>query len=160
MTPKTYSKTQVALHWIVVLLVLFQVFLNDEIVRIWTGRMDGTLPNQVTPNLHVAVGLLIFALAVWRLILRLRRGVPAPPATEHPALRLVASATHVLFYVLLLGMPIFGSVAWFFGVNVAAQAHSLAGKILIALVLLHTLAALAQHLWFKTDVLKRMLGRT
>lgn len=160
MTPKTYSKTQVALHWTVVVLVLFQVFLHDDIVRIWTGRMDGTLPNEVTPNLHAAVGLLIFALVVWRLVLRLRRGVPAPPATEHPALRLVASATHILFYVLLLGMPISGSVAWFLGKDVAAQAHSLAGKILVALVLLHALAALVQHFWFKTDVLKRMLGRT
>jgi cytochrome b561 len=36
----------------------------------------------------------------------------------------------------------------------------LAGKILVALVLLHALAALVQHFWFKTDVLKRMLGRT
>jgi cytochrome b561 len=160
MTPKTYSKTQVTLHWTVVVLVLFQVFLHDDIVRIWTGRMDGTLPNEVTPNLHAAVGLLIFALVVWRLVLRLRRGVPAPPATEHPALRLVASATHILFYVLLLGMPISGSVAWFLGKDVAAQAHSLAGKILVALVLLHALAALVQHFWFKTDVLKRMLGRT
>lgn len=160
MTPKAYSKTQVALHWLVVLLVLFQVFLHDDIVRIWTGRVDGTLPNVATPILHAAVGLLILALVIWRLVLRLRHGVPAPPATEHPALRLVASATHMLFYALLLGMPISGSVAWFFGENVAAQAHSLAGKILVALVLLHALAALAQHFWFRTDVLKRMLGRT
>ena len=160
MTPKTYSKTQVALHWMVLLLVLFQIFLHDDILRIWTGRMDGTLPNEVTSNLHVVVGLLIFALVVWRLVLRLRRGVPALPSSEHPALKLVASATHILFYVLLLGMPISGSVAWFFGVNVAAQAHSMAGKILLALILLHALAALAQHFWFKTDVLKRMLGRT
>lgn len=160
MTPKAYSKTQVTLHWLVVLLVLFQVFLHDDIVRIWTGRMDSTLPNEATPNLHVAVGLLILALVVWRLVLRLWRGVPASLTTEHPALRLVASSTHILFYVLLLGMPISGSVAWFFGEDVAAQAHSLAGKILVALVLLHALAALAHHFWFKTDALKRMLGRT
>ncbi len=160
MTPKDYSTTQVTLHWLVVLLVLFQVFLHDDVVRIWTGRMGGTLPNEATPNLHVAVGLLILVLVVWRLVLRLWRGVPAPPASEHPALKVVASATHILFYVLLLGMPISGSVAWFLGKDVAAQAHSLAGKILVALVLLHALAALVQHFWFKTDVLKRMLGRT
>ena len=110
MTPKDYSTTQVTLHWLVVLLVLFQVFLHDDVVRIWTGRMGGTLPNEATPNLHVAVGLLILVLVVWRLVLRLWRGVPAPPASEHPALKVVASATHILFYVLLLGMPISGSL--------------------------------------------------
>ena len=43
-------------------------------------------------------------------------------------------------------------------VGPAAQAHSVAEKLLIVLVALHVLAALAQHFWFKTDVLKRMLG--
>ena len=159
MTPSNYSKTQIALHWIVMLLVLFQILVHDEIVQLWTGRMSGTLPNLATPNVHVAVGFLIFALVVWRLVLRLTRGVPALPASEHPALKLVASGTHILFYVLLIGMPLSGAAAWILGVAPAAQAHSLAEKVLIALIALHVLAALAQHFWFKTDVLRRMLGR-
>jgi cytochrome b561 len=159
MAPSTYSKTQIALHWIIVVLVLFQVVMHDDIVRLWTGRMDGTLPNAATPNAHVAVGFLILALAVWRLVLRLTRGVPALPAGEHPALKLVASGTHVLFYVLLIGMPLSGAAAWILGVVPAAQAHSVAEKLLILLIGLHVLAALAQHFWFKTDVLKRMVGR-
>ncbi len=159
MTPLNYSKTQIALHWLIALLVLFQVLVHDEIVQLWTGRMDGTLPNVPTPNVHVAVGFLIFALVLWRLALRLRRGVPAPPASEHPVLKLVASGTHLLFYVLLIGMPLSGAAAWILGVAPAAQAHSVAEKVLIVLVVLHAIAALAQHFWFKTDVLKRMLGR-
>lgn len=159
MTPSNYSKTQIALHWIVMLLVVFQILMHDEIVRLWTGRMSGTLPNVPTPNVHVAVGFLIFALVVWRLVLRLTRGVPAVPASEHSALKLVASGTHILFYVLLLGMPLSGAAAWILGVAPAAQAHSLVEKVLIALIALHALAALAQHFWFKTDVLRRMLGR-
>lgn len=159
MAPATYSKTQIALHWVIMLLVLFQILAHDEIERLWTGRMDGTLPNVATPNVHVAVGFLILALVVWRLVLRLRRGVPPLPATEHPALKLVASGTHILFYVLLIGMPLSGAGAWILGLGPAAQAHSIAEKVLIALIALHVLAALAQHFWFKTDVLKRMLGR-
>lgn len=159
MTPSNYSKTQIALHWIVMLLVLFQILMHDEIVQLWTGRMSGTLPNVATPNVHVAVGFLILALVVWRLVLRLRRGVPALPASEHPALKLVASGAHILFYVLLIGMPLSGAAAWILGVAQAAQVHSIAEKLLIALIALHVLAALAQHFWFKTDVLKRMLGR-
>jgi cytochrome b561 len=159
LAPSTYSKTQIALHWIIVLLVLFQIVMHDEIARLWNGRMDGTLPNAATPNAHVAIGFLILALAVWRLVLRLTRGVPAIPASEHPALKLLASGTHILFYVLLIGMPLSGAVAWIFGVAPAAQAHSVAEKLLILLIVLHVLAALAQHLWFRTDVVKRMLGR-
>lgn len=159
MAPATYSKTQIALHWVIMLLVVFQILAHDEIVRLWTGRMDGTLPNVATPNVHVAVGILILALVGWRLVLRLRRGVPALPANEHPALKLVASGTHILFYVLLIGMPLSGAGAWILGLGPAAQAHSIAEKLLIALIALHVLAALAQHFWFKTDVLKRILGK-
>lgn len=159
MAPATYSKTQIALHWVIMLLVLFQILAHDEIVSLWTGRMNATRPNTATPNVHVAVGFLILALVVWRLVLRLRRGVPALPASEHPALKLVASGTHILFYVLLIGMPLSGAAAWILGVAQAAQVHSIAEKLLIALIALHVLAALAQHFWFKTDVLKRMLGR-
>ena len=159
MAPATYSKTQIALHWIVVVLVLFQILAHDEIAQLWDGRMDGTLPNAPTPNVHAAVGFLILALVIWRLVLRLRRGVPALPADEHPVLKLVASGTHILFYVLLIGMPLSGAAAWIFGAAPAALAHSVAEKLLIPLIGLHVLAALLQHFWFKTDVLKRMLGR-
>ena len=159
MASTSYSRTQITLHWTVLVLVLFQLLLNDDIVRLWTGRMSGTIPNEPTPHVHAAVGVLIFALMVWRLVLRLRRGVPALPANEHPALKLAANGTHILLYVLLLGMPISGSVAWFLGVEMAGQAHSAARFALIPLIALHFAAALAQHFWFKTDVLKRMLGR-
>lgn len=159
MTPSNYSKIQIALHWIIALLVLFQIIVHDEIVRLWSGRIDGSLPNAATPNVHVAVGFLILALVVWRLVLRLTRGVPALPDSEHPVLKLAASGAHILFYVLLIGMPLSGAAAWILGVAPAAQAHSIAENLLIALIGLHVLAALAQHFWFKTDVLKRMIGR-
>lgn len=159
MAPATYSKTQIVLHWTVMLLVLFQILAREEIVRLWTGRMDGTLPNAATPNVHVAVGFLILVLTVWRLVLRLRRGVPALPAGEHPALRAVASGTHILFYVLLIGMPLSGASAWIFGLAQPAQVHSAAEKLLLLLIALHVLAAFAQHFWFKTNVLRRILGR-
>lgn len=158
MSPTTYSRTQIALHWIVVLLVLFQIVFHEDIVQAWMARMDGTVPNVPTPNVHALAGIAIFALMAWRLVLRLRRGVPALPANDPPVLKLAANVTHILLYVLLLGMPLSGAVAWFLGVEAAAFAHSTARLLLIPLIVLHFAAALAQHFWFKTDVLKRMLG--
>ncbi|MBK8083594.1 MAG: hypothetical protein IPK28_06950 [Devosia sp.] len=35
---------------------------RDEIVRLWTGRIDGTLLNAAMPNVHGAAGFLILAL--------------------------------------------------------------------------------------------------
>ncbi len=160
MAPATYSRTQIILHWLIAVLVAFQIIFHEGIAAIWDDRMRGIVPNEPSPNPHAIVGLLILALVLWRLTLRLRRGTPALPETEHPALKFVASATHWLFYLLLIGMPISGATAWFFGLPQPAQAHSLAEKLLIPLIILHILAALAQHYYFKTNVLKRMLGRT
>jgi len=159
MAPTTYSRMQIILHWTVVVLVLFQIVFHDGIVALWDARMDGTIPNVPTPDLHAAAGTLIFVLMAWRLALRLRRGVPDLPKDQHPALKLAASATHILLYVLLLGMPLSGLAAWVFGLELAAQMHSTARLLLIPLIALHFAAALAEHFWFKTDVLKRMLGR-
>jgi cytochrome b561 len=160
MAPTAYSKTQIVLHWTIVALVFFQILFNNEIVLLWEGRMDGSLPNAPSPNPHVLVGLLILALTVWRLVLRLLHGVPKAPASEHPVLRFAAAATHILFYVLLFAMPISGAAAWFLGVEAAAGAHSVARFILIPLILVHVAAALVHHFWFKTNVLRRMLGMT
>lgn len=158
MTPASYSRTQIALHWAVAALVLFQIFLHDGIVEAWTGRMDGSLPNQPTPDLHVIAGMLIFVLVLWRLVLRFTRAVPALPTNEPQILKVAAAGTHLLFYVLLLAMPLSGAAAWFLGAEPAAVAHVLARFVLVPLLVLHVLAALAHHFWFKTNVLRRMLG--
>lgn len=159
MAPTTYSRMQIILHWTVVVLVVFQLVFHDGIVALWDARMDGTIPNVPTPDLHAAAGVLIFALMAWRLTLRLRRGVPELPKDQNPVLKLAASTTHILLYILLLGMPISGLTAWMFGLEVPAQLHSAARLVLIPLIALHFAAALAEHFWFRTNVLKRMLGR-
>lgn len=158
-TPATYSKSQIYLHWLIAALVTFQLLFHDGIIKLWKARMDGSIANVPIPDPHVIVGILIFVLMLWRLWLRLTKGAPALPEDEKPALKLVAKATHILFYALLLFMPISGSVAWFFGIEQPAIVHALVEKALIPLIALHFLAALAQHFWFKTDVLKRMLGK-
>lgn len=156
--PTTYSKTQIYLHWIIALLVGFQIVLHDSIVSVWHDRMTGVIPNEATPNLHVAIGVLILVLALWRLVIRLTRGAPALPESEHSALKMIAAATHALFYALLFAMPISGAAAWFLGIAQPANAHTIIEKVLVALIILHIVAGFAQHFWFKTNVLKRMLG--
>lgn len=155
--PVSYTRNQVLLHWTIAVLVLFQILFHSGIEELWDARMAGTIPDVPTPTPHSIAGILIFLLMIWRVVLRLRNGAPPPPADEHPALRFIAAATHVLFYVLLLGMPISGAVAWFGGLELPAEAHGVAAKLLIALVILHVVAAVAHRFWFRSGVMERIV---
>lgn len=157
--PTTYSKTQLILHWGIVLLVLFQILVHNDIQRLWFQRMRGDIPNVPTFHLHAAVGILILGLMLWRLVLRLKRGVPAGPSSEPGLFKFGAAASHWLFYLLLLAIPASGLVAWFGGISSAALVHYLSEKLLLLLIAAHVGAALLHHYWFKTDVLKRIFGR-
>lgn len=92
-----------------------------------------------------------------RLWLRVVRGAPAPPEDGRWGPRLLARAVHASFYVLLLAMPASGALAWFGGVAAAAEIHAAAMPLIVALVLLHALAALWEHWVRGTDVLRRMI---
>jgi len=58
-TPESYSRAQVALHWITVMLIAGQYLLHDGIEAAWHARLDGSLPNAPFPNPHVVVGMLV-----------------------------------------------------------------------------------------------------
>lgn len=158
MQPASYSKAQIVLHWTIAALAFFQILMHDGIVQAWDARMEGSLPNEPTINPHAIAGVLILVLVLWRLVLRRQRGVPGLPEGEHPVLKALVTGTHWLFYILLIAMALSGMAAWFFGLEAMATVHSAARLVLIPLILLHVVAALAQHFWFRTDVLRRMLG--
>jgi cytochrome b561 len=151
-----YSRMQVILHWVIVLLIAGQYLLHGGIEAAWQGRLDGTLPDVPFPNPHAIVGMVILALALWRVSLRLRVGAPPLAAEEPPALRLLAAATHIAFYALLIGMPVSGALAWVAGLHLPAEAHEIAAKGLLALIALHIVGAIAQQVVFKTGVMARM----
>lgn len=159
-----YSSTQVRLHWIIVILMAGQYLLHEGIAEAWEARLDGSIPNEPFPNPHAIVGMVIFALTLWRIVLRLRRGAPALPAEEPQSLKVVAKITHLAFYVLLIGMPISGALAWVAGLEMPAEAHEVAAKLMMALIALHVAGALVQQFVLKTGVMlrmspKRMFGR-
>ncbi|GHA20555.1 cytochrome b [Devosia pacifica] len=153
--PSGYSVTQVALHWTIAALVLLQLFYHEPMEIAFETRMTGETGGD--PRLHIIVGLAILALALWRLVLRLRHGVPPKPAEEPAILAALANGVHAIFYILLFAMPLSGLAAWFGGAEAAANAHSVMRLLFLALIGLHVLGALGQHFVFKTNVLKRML---
>lgn len=156
--PKGYSILQIVLHWTIAALVVFQLLVNDDVQDAFKERSDGEpFHGEAGAVLHIVVGLTIFALAVFRLAVRLWRGVPGAHSTNPPLVNLAGHAAHLLLYTFLLAMPLTGAIAWFTGLELSAELHELGRLFLIPLIALHALGALAEHFVFRTNSLIRML---
>ncbi len=154
-----YSSAQVALHWVVVVLVAFQFLAHDGIETSWRAFGRGApAPDAVAvlTYMHIAAGMLVFILVVARLYLRLTRGAPRPPANEPRLLQISAEGVHVSIYILLLLLPLSGLVAWFAGIEAAGEVHELLKNLLLLVIVLHVCGALFQHFAMRSDVLIRM----
>ncbi len=155
--PTHYSRAQIALHWIIFLLIALQYIFHDSIVVAWDRVREGAeVSFSPLVAAHVFGGLLILVLVVWRIWLRLTRGAPPLPAEEPDSLKRIAQGTHLGLYALMVLMPVTGALAWFAGIGPMAGAHGLLRIVLLALVALHVLGALYQHFVLKTGVMERM----
>lgn len=156
--PQGYSATQIALHWVVVVLVAAQYIFKDAIAGAWTAIRQGeTFAFDPLILAHVAGGVLILAFVAWRLVLRLRRGVPNPPENEPAPLKTLSHVAHWAFYAVLAAMSVTGLLAWFGDVVPAAQVHNVLKVVLLALVALHVLAVPFHRLVLKNNVMRRMI---
>jgi cytochrome b561 len=155
-TPTGYTRTQIALHWIAALLILQQYLFKDAMSAAWEAFGDGLeTPFDPLVLAHVAGGALVLVFALWRLAIRRQRGAPAIVG-ESAAQRMLAKLTHLGLYALMILMPVSGSVAWFGGVEAAAQGHNLLKIALLALVALHIAGALWHQFVLKDGLIARM----
>lgn len=156
--PKGYSGMQIALHWIVALLVAGQYIFEDSIATAWDAVTKGQ-GYAFDPLIlaHVIGGALILGLVAWRLVLRLKRGAPPPPENEPAPMKAVSHIAHWAFYAVLAAMPVSGALAWFGGVAAAAEAHNVLKVALLALIVLHVLAVPFHRIVLKNNVMARMI---
>lgn len=163
------------LHWLTVACLVMAATLI-----LLRAELDGRALRQWLLEGHRHFGLMVLLLFVLRvgLRLRLRRLPPGPPSPL--LLRLAAGGTHLAMYGLLLALPLIGwslsnayaKPVYLFGVPlpslVAPDAdlgdtlgtwHLNAAWALLALVLLHILAALWHHLVLRDGLLHRVLPR-
>jgi cytochrome b561 len=179
MTKTRYTLLQRLLHWLIALIVFGLLAAG---FTFWALGYDGTVGlfgKELTGELykyHKTFGVLLLGLMILRVALR--RASPPPP--YDPPLsgveRVVGGGTHLLLYVLLIGMPIGGALATAFGgyplqffdwdwmVPVAKNEalseqlfllHGVAGLIVTALLLLHIGAAI-MHLKRKDGIMRRI----
>ena len=168
-----YGPTAKFLHWLIVALLMLQY------VVAWSMEIEGGDAPVGNPmhNLHVSLGITIFALALLRLIWRQTHPVPDYPELpkwQHYAARI----TYTLLYLLIVVMPVFGMIAAS-GESVpfelydilplhlpplpkalialSEEAHEVSGAVLLGVITLHVAGAL-YHFAIKGDtVMQRML---
>lgn len=160
-TVHAYSRMQIILHWAVVVLIAFQYLASDGIEHAWRAFAAGAYTPadfSTLALLHLVSGLTILALVIWRLVLRMRHGVPPPDPAEPVVVQWLARLTHYAIYALIIILPLSGLVGWAGGVTTAIRVHLLAKTILLPLIGLHVAGALVHHFVWRTDVLRRMLS--
>ena len=169
-----YSTVSLVLHWLIAALVVTQIGL------IWAHEAtEGPISREFV-TLHKSVGLSILVLTLVRLGWRIANPAIPLPAETPRWQKLLARGNHVLFYVLLLAMPLVGWAAssaagrdnvWFGlfnwpllpiggGREMAGNlmdVHETAAKLLIFLVVLHVIGALKHQFIDRDNVLHRMI---
>lgn len=156
--PKGYSTLQVALHWTIAALVIFQLLVNEGMQDAFDDWVDGDPVNEMNwAILHISVGVSVLLLAIVRVVVRWYRGVPPPHEGTSPFLRFVGWLTHMLLYGFIFLMPLTGAIAWFFQIEFSAELHELGRLVLIPLIGLHVIGGLVEHFVFQNDTLVRML---
>lgn len=159
--PKGYSSIQITLHWTIAALIIFQLFVNEGMQHAFSDRLDGGgLAGISGALIHIVVGLAILVLATIRLVIRTLRGAPVAHSDTPVVLNWLGRATHMLLYGFIFAMPLTGAIAWFFGIEFAAELHELGRLVIIPAIGFHAIGALAEHFVFRNDTLRRMLRST
>ncbi|TSB05247.1 cytochrome b [Sphingorhabdus contaminans] len=169
-----YSKTAIALHWIIAILIVANVAL---------ASMAEDLPRAARAaymDPHKAIGISILALSVFRLFWRIGHKPPPLPEKLTGWQSTLGKAVHALFYFLIIAVPVTGWLMVsaspgappvdFFGLftvdlpvsdskalsGVGHEGHEILTKPLVILIFLHILAALKHQFIDRLPFLQRM----
>jgi cytochrome b561 len=163
-----------SLHWLIVLLVLLQFCVGPYAADLPLG-----IERLKMLTFHKSLGITVFALVILRVLWRLYTPAPKLPEGMKPLERLLAHASHVALYGLLLTLPVLGwltsnasnlTVRWFYLFNLpnltapdrdfaklTKELHDAGAWCLLALVCLHVAAAFWHEFARHDGVLRRML---
>jgi cytochrome b561 len=157
-SPSGYNTLQISLHWIVALLVLFQLFFGETMTNVVDATADGkpvSSTDQFIATAHYWVGISILALVVVRFTVRIFAGAPEP-AGGSKLVALIAQAAHWAFYFLLAAVPVTGLLAIYVN-DSFGDIHALGKPAFIVLITLHAAGAFFHQFFVKDGTLKRML---
>lgn len=167
-----YTRTAIALHWVMALAVLALFGLGWFMVDLPKGPDRGYYF-----ALHKSIGLSVFLLLWLRIVWRFRHPPPALPAVVPLWQRLLAASVHLAFYALLIMQPVSGYLSssfsgyrtrWFglplphWGWRDAplneffTEIHVMCSIALLVLIGIHLLGVLTHLLHGQFELLRRM----
>nr|WP_318381628.1 cytochrome b561 [uncultured Enterobacter sp.] len=169
-----YSGLQIALHWLVFLLV---------VTAYCAMEFRGFAPRSYRPYfniVHVSCGISILVLMVARLLARLKYATPPIVPKPKPMVTGLAHLGHLVIYLLFIALPIIGLLMmWFRGnnwiafgiimphateanfdlVDILKTYHVTLAMLGYYVIGLHALAALMHHYFWKDNTLLRMMPK-
>ncbi|EYD77591.1 Cytochrome b562 (Cytochrome b-562) [Rubellimicrobium mesophilum DSM 19309] len=156
-----YSSTQIAVHWLVAALVIVNWLLGDGMSDVFRAVEEGQAVNNIGPAyIHIAIGVTVLLLMLFRLMARIRRPVQTDPDDPHRILAVLGAINHWAFYALLILIPVGGAIAWFGRSEEAGDLHELLVNVTLVLVLIHVAAALFHQFVLRDGLIRRMLRPT
>ena len=97
-----YNSVAMSLHWVIAALIIANILLAW-----YFNTLNGAA--KIPPvQLHKSFGITILLLSLARLVWRFVAPPPALPATVQRWERAVAGLVYILFYVVMIGMPMTG----------------------------------------------------
>jgi cytochrome b561 len=100
--PKRFAAPQRFLHWFMAACILSMLFIG-------VGMVSTVSTKYLTLfQIHKFLGIAILVLAILRLAFRVLYGSPRLPSDLPTPMRLAAEASQVIFYLLMLAMPLLG----------------------------------------------------
>jgi cytochrome b561 len=149
-----YSRLQIALHWVIAVLIPLAWLSSGGAEEAWDAMEKGAAAPGFVP--HVAFGMAILALVVLRLVIRLRRGAPEAPGVPGSLAVRAADWGHWLIYLLMIAVPL-GGMSIFFGGMDNGDIHGLFANVLMVVVVGHALVAIYHHVVLKDGLIRRMM---
>ncbi|MGI0119190.1 cytochrome b [Zooshikella sp. RANM57] len=175
-TKDEYGWISISLHWLVAISVI-----GLFILGLWMRSLSYYDPwYRLGPDIHKSIGIILFAVLVFRVLVRLFNPPPAPLPSLSKFERVAAHGVHLLLYLLLFCIMISGYLIstadgrsievfnWFSipalvtGIehqeDLAGEIHYYLALSVIILAVIHALAAFKHHIIDKDNTLKRILG--
>lgn len=174
--PTTFDLMSRLNHWTVAILFLFVWGLGIYVFRV----LPADAPKGPLIGQHKALGVIVLILASWRILWRVRQGMPEAVGDASPLQAVLAKAVHGLLFLGTVLMPLSGAVGSYYGgrpVNVfglftipsgpkvdwisslSYGLHGVLAFVVIGAVGLHVAGALKHHFVDRDTILLRMLGR-
>ncbi len=150
-----YTRLQIALHWLIAVLIVANYFISDEMPEIFDGMLEGKPVEGWTPMFHVWAGVAVLVLVLLRLVMKMLSG-----GAHDAAVTLQDKAavwTHRLLYALMIAVPALGAITWFRSMEATADLHVYAMNAMMILALGHAAMALFHQYVLKDGLLLKMM---